>query len=160
MRRSDGITDLMDMLIMDREGQRAIVHGVAKSQTRLSDWTERNIRWNSLYDGKYPFYFKLLDLRKLANETIYRKEYTERERLHVIFWKSTIIICFSVKSALNLFLFIHKYDKRSKHIMSWQNLEGNIWVKNLITIFHLTSHPWNTGSETTHSYQRSAMPLR
>ena len=49
MRRLDGITDSMDMglggpqeLVTDREAWPAVVHGVTKSQTRLSDWTELN----------------------------------------------------------------------------------------------------------------------
>jgi len=42
MRWLDGITDLMDVLVMDRDALHAAIHGVAKSQTRLSDWTELN----------------------------------------------------------------------------------------------------------------------
>ena len=53
MRWLDGTTDSMDVnlselreLVMNREAWCAVIHGITKSRTRLSDWTELNCLWS------------------------------------------------------------------------------------------------------------------
>ena len=124
MRWLDGITDLMDVslselreLVMDREAWRAAIHGVTKSRTRLSDWTELSPhtilsqKGLSLSNSHYIvpkyfnpalYYIKTWSQRKQA--TLSRQSWPPSIKIFFLrltaFWRHFQVTCYSQPSVI------------------------------------------------------------
>ena len=121
MRWLDGIKDSMDVslselreMVMDREAWRAAIHGVAKSQTRLSDWTEMNTPLCYVPQLSYPFICWWTS-RLLPCPGYYKQCCDEHWGTHVSFNSDFLIVYAQQWDCCVIWQFYFQFFKESPH---------------------------------------------
>ena len=128
-------------LVMDREAWRAAVHGVAKSRTRLSDWTELN--WVSLWNLPVLYEKCLPNAASSFLERTYDMENGHIEKKALLASQRTVqyMTCPEVRKGLlivtlrQLLIMILKFHRtKMSKIHQWENMLFNLKNKNISLI--------------------------
>ena len=144
MRWWDGITDSMDMslselqeLVMDREAWCAAIHGVTKSRTRLSDWTELKPTFSlpSFTFIKRLFSYTLFSIIRVVSSAYLR--------LLIFLPEILIPACASSSPAFLMMYCAYKLNKQGDNIQPWRT-PFPIWNQSVVPCPVLTVASWPT----------------